>query len=272
LNQLQHLINHIREKQSFLCVGLDSDSSKIPAHLNDYAQPVLEFNKQIIDATRAFCVAYKPNLAFYESMGSEGWDILKSTVDYIGPDHMKIADAKRGDIGNTADQYAKIFFRDLGFDAITIAPYMGRDSIEPFLEYKDKWTIVLGLTSNPGFGDFQMRKLEPNGRYLFEEVIETVSKWGGSDQLMFVVGATRAEYIERIRSIIPDHFLLVPGVGSQGGNLQETYEQGANNNVGLLINSSRGIIYAAKDESFAMAAAAEASKLNEEMKKLMTSR
>lgn len=272
MNQLQHLIAHIRAKHSFLCVGLDTDASKIPAHLHDFSQPVLEFNKQIIDATRAYCVAYKPNLAFYESMGSEGWDILKSTVEYIGPDHLKIADAKRGDIGNTADQYAKTFFNDLGFDAITIAPYMGRDSIEPFLEYKDKWTIVLGLTSNPGFEDFQMRKVEPNSHYLFEEVIETVSKWGGSDQLMFVVGATRSEYIQRIRSIIPDHFLLVPGVGSQGGDLKETYQQGANQSIGLLINSSRGIIYAAKDDSFAKAAGSEAARLNEEMRKLITSR
>lgn len=270
MNQIHHLVSRIKEKQSFLCVGLDSDPLKIPAYLNDYTQPVLEFNKQIIDATKNFCVAYKPNLAFYESMGSEGWDILKSTVDYIGPDHLKIADAKRGDIGNTADQYAKTFFKDLGFDAITIAPYMGRDSVEPFLEYKDKWTIVLGLTSNPGFGDFQMRRVEPDGRFLFEEVIETVAGWGNPEQLMFVIGATRSEYIEKIRSIIPEHFLLVPGVGSQGGDLKETFLKGSNQNVGLLINSSRGIIYAAKDESFAEAAAVEAAKLNEEMKRLLT--
>lgn len=272
MNQLQLLVEHIQKKRSFLCVGLDTDPAKIPDHLNDFAQPVLEFNKQIIDATRAFCVAYKPNLAFYEAMGSEGWDILKSTVDYIGPHHLKIADAKRGDIGNTADQYAKTFFKDLGFDAITIAPYMGRDSIQPFLEYKDKWTIVLGLTSNPGFEDFQLLKISPNDRYLFEEVIETVAQWGSAEQLMFVVGATRTEYIQRIRSIIPDHFLLVPGVGSQGGDLKETYHKGSNDNVGLLINSSRGIIYAAQDQTFASAAGIEASKLNEEMKVLLSSR
>lgn len=272
MSQLQDLIDHIRKKQTFLCVGLDSDPVKIPVHLNDFAQPVLEFNKQIIDATRDFCVAYKPNLAFYESMGSEGWDILKATVDYIGPEHLKIADAKRGDIGNTADQYAKTFFNDLGFDAITIAPYMGRDSIQPFLEYKDKWTIVLGLTSNPGFEDFQLKKVSQNDRYLFEEVIETVSQWGKADQLMFVVGATRSEYLQRIRSIIPDHFLLVPGVGSQGGDLKETYLQGSNENVGLLINSSRGIIYAAKDETFASAAAREAVILQEEMRLLISSK
>lgn len=270
MNQLQRLVAHINRKQSFLCVGLDTDPKKIPVHLNDYSQPILEFNKQIIDATRDLCVAYKPNLAFYESMGSKGWEILKATAEYIGPEHLKIADAKRGDIGNTADQYAKAFFTDLGFDAITIAPYMGRDSIQPFLEYKNKWTIVLGLTSNPGFKDFQMKKISPNGRYLFEEVIETISQWGDSDQLMFVAGATRSEYLQRIRSIIPDHFLLVPGVGSQGGDLKETYHKGSNENVGLLINSSRGIIYAANDTTFASAAALEAGKLRDEMQNLIS--
>jgi orotidine-5'-phosphate decarboxylase len=229
---LASIVRNIYSKKSFLCVGLDTDIDKIPAHLLDDPNPILAFNKAIIDATKPYCVAYKPNFAFYEVLGSKGWDILKETVDYIGPNHLTIADAKRGDIGNTASRYAKAIFEELNFDAITVAPYMGRDSIDPFLEYQDKWTIVLGLTSNPGHSNFQLQTLS-SGIQLYEEVIRQISEYASPNQLMFVVGATRKEYLKNIRNLAPDHFWLVPGVGAQGGSLDEVCLAGMNHEVGL---------------------------------------
>ena len=259
-----NLTKQIISRKSFLCVGLDTDPDKIPVHLNDYDNPVLAFNKAIIDATKPYCVAYKPNFAFYEAMGSKGWDVLKETVSYIGSDHLTIADAKRGDIGNTASKYAKAIFEELNFDAITVAPYMGRDSIDPFLEYEDKWTIVLGLTSNLGHSDFQLQSLA-SGACLYEEVIRQISGYGSPDQLMFVVGATRKEYLNHIRSLAPDHFWLVPGIGAQGGSLEDVCEAGINQSIGLLINASRSILYAGKGEDFASKAEQEAKLLQESM-------
>lgn len=245
------LINSIREKRSFLCVGLDTDVDKIPAFFRELPDPLLSFNKMVIDATRDLCVAYKPNIAFYERLGPDGWRILQDTVHYIGDTHLIIADAKRGDIGNTSMYYADAFFNRYGFDAITVAPYMGKDSVMPFLAFEDKWTIVLGLTSNPGSADFQRLPLEhPANGFLYEEVISKVSEWGNSENLMFVTGATFPEAFQRVRKIVPDHFLLVPGVGAQGGDLQRLYRYGANKDVGLLVNSSRGIIYAGKGNGF----------------------
>lgn len=264
----QTLLHQIYQKQSFLCVGLDSDLSKIPTFLLEYDNPILEFNKRIIDATRSFCVAYKPNFAFYESLGSLGWDILKETVSYIGDEHLTIADAKRGDIGNTADQYAKSIFEELHFDAVTVAPYMGADSILPFLEYRDKWTIALGLTSNPGHKDFQLLALS-DGSLLYENVIRKLAEWGSPEQLMLVVGATRGPFLERIRSIAPDHFWLVPGVGAQGGSLADVWTHGRSKEVGLLVNSSRGIQYASAGVDFETAASEAARTLQQEMSGLM---
>ena len=252
------LVELIRSRKSFLCVGLDTDPSKLPAGVS-----TLEFNKAIIDATREFAVSYKPNLAFYEAMGRQGWDILEETVEYIGKDHFTIADAKRGDIGNTSSYYAKAFFETYGFDSITVAPYMGKDSVSPFLQFQDKWAIVLALTSNEGSKDFQTQKV--GEEYLFEKVLRDVASWGTDENTMFVVGATKAESLAQIRQIIPNHFLLVPGVGAQGGSLQEVVKYGMNNEVGLLVNASRSILYASSGADYASAAAAEAKKMQEDM-------
>jgi orotidine-5'-phosphate decarboxylase len=252
------LVELIRSRKSFLCVGLDTDPSKLPAGVS-----ALEFNKAIIDATREFAVSYKPNLAFYEAMGRQGWDILEETVEYIGNEHFTIADAKRGDIGNTSSYYAKAFFETYGFDSITVAPYMGKDSVSPFLQFQDKWAIVLALTSNEGSKDFQTQKI--GEEYLFEKVLRDVASWGTDENTMFVVGATKAESLAQIRQIVPNHFLLVPGVGAQGGSLQEVVKYGMNNEVGLLVNASRSILYASSGADYASAAAAEAKKMQEEM-------
>ena len=238
----QQLINEIFGKGSYLCVGLDSDSSKLPEKFSSHPEAVFEFNKYIIDQTRELCVAYKLNTAFYEVNGVEGWSALEKTVNYIGESHFRIADAKRGDIGNTSTQYAKAFFESIPFDAVTVAPYMGADSVKPFLDFKNKWTILLGLTSNPGAEDFEMKKL--GDEYLYEIVLKTASSWGNIENLMFVVGATRTEQISRIRKLIPDHFLLVPGVGAQGGSLKDISVHGMTKECGLLVNVSRDIIFA----------------------------
>lgn len=265
------LIEQIRTKKNFLCVGLDPDIEKIPKHiLNDEDDPIYEFNKQIIDATAPYCVAFKPNTAFYEAYGLNGIESLENTLKYIKqnyPDHFLIADAKRGDIGNTSNMYAKAFFQRLNCDAITVAPYMGSDSVTPFLKYASKWAIVLGLTSNEGSADFQQQKI--NGKELYLNVIETCSKWGTKDNMMFVVGATKAEMLTEIRKIIPEHFLLVPGVGAQGGSLQEVCKYGLTKDIGLLVNSSRGIIYASNGNDFAEKAAEEAKKIAEEMQQII---
>ena len=260
----QELITQIRRKRSFLCIGLDTDINKIPTNLLELEDPVFEFNKKIIDATKEFCVAYKPNIAFYESLGVSGWISLQKTLDYIPDDIFTIADAKRGDIGNTSNMYAKAFFENMSFDSVTIAPYMGSDSVTPFLEFSDKWAIVLALTSNKGGLDFQ--KIEDNNRkQLFEQVLEISKEWGTDENMMYVVGATRAEELLKIRAIVPDHFLLVPGVGNQGGNLNDVAKYGLNADCGLLVNSSRGIIYAGNDINFASKAKIEAQKLQQEM-------
>lgn len=246
------LINQIKIKKTYLCVGLDTDIDKIPKHLQAHPEGILEFNKQIIDATKDLCVAYKINTAFYEVLGARGWEIMEKTVDYIPKEHFTIADAKRGDIGNTSTQYAKAFFETLQFDSITVAPYMGEDSVRPFLEFDDKWAIVLGLTSNSGSEDFEQQKV--GDEFLYEKVLKTVSTWGTPDNLMFVIGATKASVFTDIRKIIPHHFLLVPGVGFQGGSLKEVSQHGLNKDVGLLVNASRAIIYASDKENFAEAA------------------
>ena len=267
----QQLVENIFHKKTFLCVGLDTDVDKIPEHLFDVTDdPVFEFNKQIIDATADLCVAYKLNLAFYESIGLEGWDALERTVDYIRssyPDQFNIADAKRGDIGNTSAMYARTFFGNMDFDAVTVAPYMGHDSVSPFLTYENKWTILLALTSNKGAFDFQY--MEENGEKLFEKVLKTSKEWGSDENMMYVVGATKAEMLTEIRKIIPNHFLLVPGVGAQGGSLQEVVKYGKNDECGLLVNSSRQIIYASSDVDFAEKAREEALKVQQEMAELL---
>jgi orotidine-5'-phosphate decarboxylase len=265
MNQLQ-LFDNIKQKRSFLCVGLDTEIEKIPVFLKKEKDPVYEFNKRIIDATYKFTVAYKPNIAFYESNGSSGWDSLESTVKYIKkkyPDIFVIADAKRGDIGNTSKMYAKAFLENLPFDAITVAPYMGEDSVTPFLMYPEKWVVLLALTSNKGADDFQYHN--EDGIKLFERVLSVSKKWGTTDNMMYVVGATRAEMISDIRKIVPDHFLLVPGVGAQGGSLAEVSKYGLNNKCGLLVNSSRGIIYADNSENFDKVAGEKAGQLQTEM-------
>jgi len=262
------LISQIKQKQSFLCVGLDTDIERIPKHLLKLEDPVFEFNKQIIDATKDLCVAYKPNIAFYESMGVSGWKSLQKTLDYIPENILIIADAKRGDIGNTSRMYAKAFFENLNFDAVTVAPYMGSDSVTPFLEFKNKWAIVLSLTSNKGGLDFQNIKDE-DGKQLFEQVLETSKTWGTDENMMYVVGATRANQLSAIRNIIPNHFILVPGVGAQGGNMQEVAKYGLNSDCGLLVNSSRGIIYAGDGTDFAEKAKSQAQKLQQEMAVLL---
>ena len=260
----EELISQIKLKQSFLCIGLDSDIKKIPTHLLELEDPIFEFNKQIIDATKDLCVAYKPNIAFYESMGPKGWVSLQKTLDYIPNNIFTIADAKRGDIGNTSNMYALTFFKNMNFDSVTVAPYMGEDSITPFLEFKDKWVIVLALTSNKGGLDFQ--KIESkDGKKLFQQVLETSKSWGTDENMMFVVGATRSEELSEIRAVVPSHFLLVPGVGAQGGNLKDVTKYGMNKDCGLLVNSSRGIIYAGSGADFAEKAKVEAKKLQQEM-------
>ncbi|MGJ7032223.1 orotidine-5'-phosphate decarboxylase [Niabella hirudinis] len=263
----EKLVALIRRKGSYLCVGLDTDPAKLPAHLSGDTDAIFHFNKAIIDATRAACVSYKINTAFYEALGAKGWELMEKTVHYIGDDHFKIADAKRGDIGNTSTQYARAFFETLPFDAVTVAPYMGEDSVRPFLEYEGKWAIVLGLTSNKGAQDFE---LQPSGEgLLYERVLKTVSGWGTDKNLMFVVGATQADAFIRIRELVPDHFLLVPGVGAQGGSLEEVSEKAMNQDCGLLVNASRAIIYASGGEDFAVAAATAAGQYQAEMGKYL---
>lgn len=262
----QDLVQQIKKKKSMLCVGLDVDLSKIPQHLLAHEDPIFEFNKAIIDATHNYCIAYKPNIAFYEAYGLSGWKALKKTIEYINecyPEQFTIADAKRGDIGNTSRMYAKAFFEDLNFDSVTVAPYMGKDSVEPFLTFKDKHTILLGLTSNQGSEDFQF--LESNDLKLYESVLTTSLEWTNSQNLMYVIGATKASYLKKIRTIIPHHFLLIPGVGAQGGSLEEVCKYGLTENYGLIINSSRGIIYASQDIDFAEKAAIAAKELQQQM-------
>jgi orotidine-5'-phosphate decarboxylase len=269
----KQLIQQIQLKRSYLCVGLDTDITKIPKHLQSHPDAVFEFNKQIIDATQDLCVAYKINTAFYEAMGLKGWEAMEKTVNYIPKDQFIIADAKRGDIGNTSSQYAKAFFETLDFDAITVAPYMGEDSVKPFLEFENKWAIVLGLTSNAGSKDFEQLRLvreDTNqggeaAEFLYETVLKKVSSWGNINNLMFVIGATKASDLEDIRKIIPDHFLLVPGVGFQGGSLEEVSKYGMNKDCGLLVNASRAIIYAGENEDFAAEARAIAQQYQSEM-------
>lgn len=265
----EELVKEIKRKKSFLCVGLDSDITKIPQHLLKEEDPLFAFNKEIIDATHDLAVAYKPNTAFYEAHGVKGWISLEKTIKYINdnyPEIFTIADAKRGDIGNTSKMYAKAFFEDLQFDSVTVAPYMGSDSVKPFLEFENKWVILLGLTSNEGAFDFQLIK-DHNGIELNQTVMKTAATWANEEQLMFVVGATKAEYLTEIRKVIPNHFLLVPGVGAQGGSLKNVVQFGKNEDVGLLINSSRGIIYADKTNNFASVARSKAQEIQEEMAK-----
>ena len=267
----QQLIEQIKIKKSFLTVGLDVDLNKIPSHLLELEDPIFEFNKAIIDATHDLCVSYKPNIAFFEAYGLKGWMSLQKTINYINdnyPDIFTIADAKRGDIGNTSSMYAKAFFEDLNFDSVTVAPYMGKDSVEPFLAFDNKHTIMLALTSNEGAFDFQTLLVE--GKELYKQVLETSKSWKNSENLMYVVGATKAEYFTEIRKIVPDSFLLVPGVGAQGGNLSEVCKYGMNDNIGLLINSSRGIIYASNGIDFAEKAREEALKMQQEMAEIVS--
>ncbi|WP_445737457.1 orotidine-5'-phosphate decarboxylase [Mariniflexile sp.] len=266
----EYLISQIQKKKSYLCIGLDVDLNKIPAHLLKEEDPIFTFNKAIIDATHHFCVAYKPNTAFYEAYGLKGWKALEKTINYLNENHPEIftiADAKRGDIGNTSTMYAKAFFEDLAFDSVTVAPYMGKDSVEPFLAFENKHTILLALTSNEGAFDFQTKTVD--GKELYKQVLETSKTWKNSQNLMYVVGATKAKYLAEIRKIIPDNFLLVPGVGAQGGNLQDVCKYGMNKQVGLLINSSRGIIYASNNKDFAEVAAAKAKELQLEMEVIL---
>jgi orotidine-5'-phosphate decarboxylase len=271
MNQ-QQLFEQIQKKQSFLCVGLDTDIQKIPKHLLDTSDPVFSFNKEIIDATAEFTVAYKPNLAFYESLGAQGLESLEKTVVYVKskyPEIFLIADAKRGDIGNTSNLYARAFFDKLDFDAVTVAPYMGEDSVKPFMTYLDKWVILLALTSNKGAADFQYLKNDTSGEELFKSVLKTSQNWGNEENMMYVVGATKAEKLKEIREIVPKHFLLVPGVGAQGGSLEEVAENGLNSKCGLLVNSSRGIIYASSENDFAKKAAEAAKQVQQKMKNIL---
>jgi orotidine-5'-phosphate decarboxylase len=266
----KQLVKQIHLKKSFLCIGLDVDLTKIPSHLLKEEDPIFAFNKSIIDATHHLCVAYKPNTAFYEAYGIKGWKSLEKTIQYINtnyPEIFTIADAKRGDIGNTSSMYAKAFFEDLAFDSVTVAPYMGKDSVEPFLAFKDKHTIMLALTSNEGAFDFQTKKID--NKEVYKEVLEVSKSWKNSENLMYVVGATKAKYFKEIRKIVPNSFLLVPGVGAQGGNLQDVCKYGLSENIGLLINSSRGIIYASNDENFAKEAEKKAAELQLEMENIL---
>jgi orotidine-5'-phosphate decarboxylase len=280
----RELVEQIFSKQTYLCVGLDTDLSKIPKHIQHHPEAIFEFNKAIIDATRDYCVAYKINTAFYEAEGLKGWEAMEKTVNYIPSTHFKIADAKRGDIGNTSSQYAKAFFETLHFDAITVAPYMGEDSIRPFLEYKNKWTILLGLTSNAGAKDFELQQLtnktlagiesaelaldvaSHQTEYLYEKVLRTASMWGTEENLMFVIGATNPDEFANIRNLTPNHFYLVPGVGAQGGSLKEISEKAITKDVGLLVNASRAVIYASSGKDFAEAASTTAKAYADEMK------
>jgi orotidine-5'-phosphate decarboxylase len=264
----QELFSEIKSKSSYLCVGLDTDIEKIPKHLLKYADPVFEFNKQIIDATKKYAVAYKPNVAFYESLGAKGWESLKKTVEYIPENIFTIADAKRGDIGNTSTLYARAFFQEMNFDSITVAPYMGEDSVKPFLQFKDKWVILLVHTSNPGSEDFQLLQTQ-DGKFLYEEVIFASQRWATPDQIMYVVGATRADKMDNIRRLAPEHFFLVPGVGAQGGSLGDVSQNGLNSQCGLLVNSSRSIIYASAGEDFAEKANLESAQIQKEMASLL---
>lgn len=266
----QQLVAQIKKKKSFLCIGLDVDLDKIPSHLLSEEDPIFAFNKAIIDATHHLCVAYKPNTAFYEAYGLKGWKSLEKTIVYLNknyPEIFTIADAKRGDIGNTSTMYAKAFFEDLAFDSVTVAPYMGKDSVEPFLAFEDKHTIMLALTSNEGAFDFQTKKIDE--REVYKHVLETSKNWKNSENLMYVVGATKAEYFKEIRKIVPTSFLLVPGVGAQGGSLEDVCKYGLSENIGLLINSSRGIIYASKDGNFAEKAAEKAKELQLKMEQFL---
>lgn len=268
----QELFKQISAKRSFLCVGLDTDRNKIPPHLLQDSDPIFAFNKAIIDATQDLCVAYKPNLAFYESLGLAGWQALDKTVKYIRtnyPEQFIIADAKRGDIGNTSAMYARAFFEQMDFDAVTVAPYMGEDSVKPFMNYENKWVILLALTSNKGAFDFQFKQDAETGDALFESVLKKAQQWGNTNNLMYVVGATKAEKLEEIRVIVPNHFLLVPGVGVQGGSLEEVAKHGMNDQCGLLVNSSRGIIYASSGEDFAQAAREAANTIQVDMEELL---
>ncbi len=270
--ETSNIFEQIRQKKSYLCIGLDSDSDKIPKHLKNSEDPVFAFNKSIIDNTYDTCVAYKINTAFYEANGAKGWNTLEKTASYIKkqyPEILLIADVKRGDIGNTAKMYAYTFFEYLNFDAATIAPYMGKDSIDPFLAFKDKWVIILGLTSNKGAYDFQYFYSEKEKRRLFEKVIATASQWGNKDNTMFVFGATKVEELEKIRQIVPDHFLLVPGIGTQGGSLEDVSNKGMSNECGLLINSSRSIIFSDASTNFYDAARAKACEIQKKMRKIL---
>jgi orotidine-5'-phosphate decarboxylase len=283
----QELFEQIKKKKSFLCVGLDTDITKIPGHLHSCEDPVFEFNKAIIDATLPYTVAYKPNIAFYESRGAEGWISLEKTIKYLNekaPEVFTIADAKRGDIGNTSKMYAKAFFENMDFDAITVAPYMGEDSVSPFLEYKSKWVILLALTSNKGASDFQLYRRDVSEalnrlgirsvlpKRLFERVLQVSQQWGYVENMMYVVGATKAKYFATVRQIVPYHFLLVPGVGAQGGSLEDVAKYGMNNQCGLLVNSSRGIIFASKEEDYAQVAGEKAREMQEKMEVLLKNR
>jgi orotidine-5'-phosphate decarboxylase len=259
------LAEQIKKKRSYLCVGLDTDLEKIPKHLLDTADPIFEFNRQIIDSTHEYCVAYKPNIAFYEALGPKGWESLQKTLDYIPKDIFTIADAKRGDIGNTSSLYARAFFRHMNFDSITVAPYMGEDSVKPFLQFENKWVILLAHTSNPGSSDFQLTESVVTGRKLYEEVLIKSQQWASADQMMFVVGATQAEKIESIRALAQDYFFLVPGIGAQGGDLEMVSKHGMNKQCGLLVNSARAIIYASSEKDFAAVAKKEAQKVRDEM-------
>ena len=266
----QQLVSEIKKKKSFLCIGLDVDLTKIPTHLLEEDDPIFAFNKAIIDATHHLCVAYKPNTAFYEAYGLKGWQALEKTIEYINKNHPEIftiADAKRGDIGNTSTMYAKAFFNDLAFDSVTVAPYMGKDSVEPFLAFEDKHTILLALTSNQGAFDFQTKQTDSDE--LYKLVLKTSKTWHNSHNLMYVVGATKAEFLSDIRTIIPDSFLLVPGVGAQGGSLQEVCKYGMNDSIGLLVNSARGIIYASNQKDFAEVASEKAKELQNEMELIL---
>jgi len=266
----QELIQQIKKKKSLLSVGLDTDIKRVPQWIKDnYDDPILEFNKRIIAATKDHCVAYKFNIAFYEAMGVSGWESLQKSLALVPDDIFTIADAKRGDIGNTSALYARTFFETYNFDSITVAPYMGYDSLEPFYGYNDKWVIILGLTSNGGSSDFQMQQLE-DGRYVYEEVIRRCAEYGTPDNTMFVVGATKADYIAKIRDIVPDHFFLMPGIGKQGGDLKSSLDHGLNDDFGLIINSSRGIIYASDGDDYDQVAQQEAVKLNVAMGDLMS--
>jgi len=271
----QQLILQIKNKRNYLCIGLDTDATRLPEHLKSHPNGVFEFNKAIIDATKDVCVSYKINTAFYEAMGIKGWEALQQTVDYIPATHLKIADAKRGDIGNTSARYAKTFFEVYNFDAVTVAPYMGEDSLRPFLDYKDKWTIVLGLTSNKGSADFQQLKVSSgaiDNIFLYEKVMQTIAEWGTPDNLMFVAGATKPQQLRDIRKTFPEHFFLIPGVGSQGGSLKEVSEAALNDQGGILVNASRAIIYAGNDERFTEKGRTVADQYADEMKESLKSK